>query len=509
MLQKIHLPIKQTMKDNTTQIRPPVIVVMGHIDHGKSTLLDYIRKTNITGGEAGGITQHLSAYEVAHIGKAGEKKMITFLDTPGHEAFQAIRSRGASVADIAILVVSAEDGVKPQTIEALNVIKHDSLPFVVAINKIDKSGANIERIKQNLAENDIFLEGYGGNVPWVAVSAKTGEGVPELLDLLLLVAELEELVGNPNAQAKGVIIESNLDTKKGISVTAIIKEGTLRKGEYAVAGSCISPLRILENFLGKPIQEASIGSPVSIIGWDKLPAVGSGFICIKDKKEAVRLTEENTANKVKAKVTQSDDAGKTIIPIIIKADASGSLDALVYEIGKLGNERIAPKIVISGIGPINENDIRTAGSDPLTLVIGFNSKPDPKADSLALRVGTPIYTFEIIYKLTEWLSEKMTALTPSIEIEEITGVAKVLKTFNRTKDKQVLGGRIESGTISLGEIVRIIRRDSEIARGKVKELQQSKQKATSVSEGEFGAMIEAKFDIVPGDILQCVTLVRK
>ena len=216
-------------------MRPPVVVVMGHIDHGKSTLLDYIRKSNVVDKEAGGITQHISAYEVVHK-RDGKDFNITFLDTPGHEAFKSIRSRGASVADIAVLVVSAEDGVKPQTVEALNVIKEAQMPYVVAINKIDKPGANVEKTKQNLAENDVFLEGFGGSVSWGAISAKTGEGVNELLDLLLLVAELEELTGERDAEASGIIIESNMDTKKGISVTAIIKNGTLKKGQFAVSG---------------------------------------------------------------------------------------------------------------------------------------------------------------------------------------------------------------------------------------------------------------------------------
>ncbi len=493
-------------ENNTT--RPPVIVVMGHIDHGKSTLLDYIRSTNITEKESGGITQHLSAYEVAHETKTGDKKMITFLDTPGHEAFQAIRTRGASVADIAILVVAADDGVKPQTLEALRVIQEDNIPFVVAINKIDKSGANVDRIKQNLAEHDIFVEGYGGNIPWVAISAKTGEGIPELLDLLLLVAELEDLKGNQNTHGKGIIIESNLDTKKGIAATAIMTEGTLHKGEFAVCGGSVAPLRMIENFLGKPIQEASIGTPVRIIGWDTLPPVGSTFVCIADKKDAALIAKQFTLDEKKSATREVIDERIKIIPLIVKADAAGSLDALVYEIGKIGNDRIVPKIVIAGIGPITENDIRTASTDPNTLIIGFHTKPDPKADSLALRLGISIHTFEIIYKMTEWLEEAMKNLTPSVEIEQITGVAKILKTFSRTKDKQVLGARLESGTLSLGDVVRVIRRESEITRGKIKELQQTKQKVTTVSEGEFGAMIEAKFDIVPGDYIHCVTIVR-
>ena len=252
------------MSNNTQTriVRPPVIVVMGHIDHGKSTLLDYIRNTNVVDKEAGGITQHISAYEVMHAGKDGKTYPITFLDTPGHEAFQSMRQRGALVADIAILVVSAEDGVKQQTLEALKAIRSDEIPFIVAINKIDRPGADIDRTKQNLAENDIYVEGYGGDIPFVAISAKTGEGIPELLDILLLVAELESLSADTAKNGQGIIIESNLDTKKGITATAIILDGTLRKGEFAVSGNSISPLRIVENFAGKPIESATFSSPV-------------------------------------------------------------------------------------------------------------------------------------------------------------------------------------------------------------------------------------------------------
>lgn len=489
--------------------RPPVIVVMGHIDHGKSTLLDYIRKSNVVAGEAGGITQHISAYEVLHI-KDERDHAITFLDTPGHEAFKAIRNRGARVADIAVLVVSAEDGVKPQTLEALKVILESKMPFVVAINKIDKPGANVDRTKQNLAEHDVFLEGYGGGIPWTAISAKVGTGIPELLDLLILVSELEELTADRDAPASGIIIESNLDTKKGISASVIVKNGTLKKGDVAVSGTSLAPLRMLENFLGKPIESATFSSPVRIVGWDSLPVVGSPFVSVSNKKEAVALIEKEKALSTQEDALEVFSEDLTIVPIVVKADTSGSLDAVVYEIGKLRNDRVVPKVVLSGIGPISENDIRAASTNENALIIGFHTKVDPKAESLALRSGITIYSFDIIYKLTEWLLEALTERTPSIEVEEIIGTAKILKIFSKTKDKQILGGRVESGTLSVNDSVRIFRRDLEISRGRVRELQQMKQKTSSVSEGnEFGAMIEAKFEIAPGDKVTAVTLVKK
>ena len=490
-------------------MRPPVVVVMGHIDHGKSTLLDYIRKSNVVDKEAGGITQHISAYEVVHK-RDGKDFNITFLDTPGHEAFKSIRSRGASVADIAVLVVSAEDGVKPQTVEALNVIKEAQMPYVVAINKIDKPGANVEKTKQNLAENDVFLEGFGGSVSWGAISAKTGEGVNELLDLLLLVAELEELTGERDAEASGIIIESNMDTKKGISVTAIIKNGTLKKGQFAVSGTSIAPLRIFENFLGKPISEATFSSTVRIIGWDSAPKVGAEFQGVNTKNEALEIVAKNAEAQTTSEQSAGDsESEKTVIPIVIKADSAGSLDALVYEIGKLGNDRVIPKIVLSGIGPLSENDVKSAMTKENSLLISFHTKTDSKAESLAQRLGKEIHSFDIIYKLTEWLAQAVLERTPSIEVEEAVGVAKILKTFSQSKDKQVVGGRVESGIISVGDQVRILRRDAEIVRGRVRELQQTKQKTSSVSEGEFGAMIEAKFEIAMGDKIEALTLVKR
>ncbi len=499
------------MKDKDTTIeRPPVVVVMGHIDHGKSTLLDFIRNANTVLKEAGGITQHISSYEVNHM-KDGKNHSLTFLDTPGHEAFKGIRSRGASVADIAILVVSAEDGVKPQTLEAQRVILEAKMPYIVAINKIDKPGANIDRVKQSLAENDIFLEGYGGTIPWVPVSAKVGTGIDELLGMILLVAELEGLTGNPKLPGSGIIIESNLDTKKGISASAIVKNGTLEKGGFVVSGTSFAPLRIMENFLGKPVESISFSSPVRIVGWDSLPKAGDSFISVSSKKEALLLIEAETENLKKDKNTLEESSSDALlIPIIIKTDSAGSLDALIYEIKKLRGDRIAPKIVLEGIGPVSENDIHTANTDQNSLIIAFHTKVDPKAANLAERLGMTIHSFDIIYKLTEWLAKTLEEKTPSIEVEEILGTAKVLKTFSKTKDKQILGGRVESGVLSLNDQVKIFRRDLEISRGRVRELQVMKQKTNSVSEeNEFGALIEAKFEIAPGDKIVSFTMVKK
>src|SRR3989344_5397580 len=292
--------------------RPPIVCVMGHVDHGKSTLLDYIRKTDVAGGEAGGITQKIGAYEVEHIKSSGEKKSITFLDTPGHESFAAIRARGADVADIAILVVSAEDGVKPQTMDAYLCIKKSKLPVIVAINKIDKPNADIERAKGSLAENEIYLEGFGGDIPWVAISSKTGAGVSELLELIDLVAEINNFSGETESCASGFIIEVHQDSRRGPSATVIIKNGTLKYGEVAVAGVAMSTIKIMENDKGVIIKEALMGMPVRIIGWNELPEAGSAFITLPTKKEAEALVEKNAEKikKIPEKSVPSSDENK-------------------------------------------------------------------------------------------------------------------------------------------------------------------------------------------------------
>ncbi|KND47754.1 MAG: translation initiation factor IF-2 [Parcubacteria bacterium C7867-006] len=504
----------KTIEAKATVERSPVVAIMGHIDHGKSTLLSYIRKSKEPLNEAGGITQHISAYEVEHETKEGKKQTITFIDTPGHEAFGGIRKRGASVADVAVLVVSAEDGVKPQTIEALNSIKDSHTPYVVAINKIDKPEANIDRTKQSLAENEIYVEGWGGDIPVVALSAKTGEGVPELLDMIILVAELENLTGDRNTLAEGIVIESNRDTKKGITATCIIKNGSMEKGMFIVSGVAIAPVRIMENYLGKQIDKASFSSPIRIIGWDELPIVGNRFQVFDDRnkaREAVEAEKEKIANKKSAENSPENFSNEIIIiPVLVKADTGSSLEAAINQIKKLGTETVKPQVVASGIGTISENDIRLASGTEKAVIIGFNVKVDSPAKNLAERSEIEIKTFDIIYKMTEWLEELIKTKTPKIKVEEITGRAKVLKVFSKLKDKQILGGRVETGKITLGSQVKIKRRDSEIGEGKVRELQQQKNATEEVREGsEFGAMIVSNIEIAPGDHIECIIVTEQ
>ncbi len=491
---------------------------MGHIDHGKSSLLDYIRKSNITAHEAGGITQHVSAYEVEHTGQDGIQHAITFLDTPGHEAFQALRMRGVKIADIAILVVSAEDGVKPQTLHALSCIKEAGIPYIVAINKIDKPSADIDRTKQSLAEHEIFIEGYGGDIPSVPISAKTGDGVSDLLDMMLLVAEMQELRALHDIPAEGIVLESNLDSKKGITATLIIRNGTLSQGMYVVAGESMAPVRIMENFLGKAIKTATFSSPVRIIGWDTLPTVGAPFITFAGRKEAEAYVQEVRERALEAarkkalqkQHTQGTSQERVVVPLIIKADAGGSLEALLQKIEQLHNEQVVFSVIQSGIGAVSESDVKLATGNESALVIGFHTTADPRAESLALRSGITIHSFNIIYKLLEWLETVLQERKPHVSVEESLGVARILKLFSEAKGKQVIGAKVEKGIIAVGTQVKILRRDTEIGTGKVRGMQVFKEKANEVEEGaEFGAMIETKIELAVGDRLESVRIVEK
>lgn len=523
---------------SNTISRAPVVVIMGHIDHGKSTLLDFIRKSNVVDKEVGGITQKMSAYEVLHKGKdsngkAVEKK-ITFIDTPGHESFGAIRERGASAADIAILIVSAEDGVKPQTVDAFKAIKNAKLPYIVGISKIDKDNANIDRTKISLAEHEIYVEGYGGDIPFVPFSGKTGAGIDELLDMILLVAEVENFTADPSLPAEAIVIESHRDKTRGISATLIIKNGTLETGSFIVAGQAFSPVRIMENFLNQPIKSATASSPVRVIGWNEMPTVGKFCFNFKSKKEAeahIETEKENTAPSAGLKSgngnrntngnggttngTSTDSKGDSTaeltvtLPIFIKADTSGSLEALKYEIHKIKIERVILRVIGEGLGDVQENDIKMASGKVGTMIVGFNVKADSSVKTTAEKFGVQIHLFDIIYKMSEWLETVAKERTPRSEVEEVKGTLKVLRFFSATKDKQILGCRCESGVVNVDDQVRLMRRAVEIARGRIREIQKQKSKVGEITEGECGTMVDCKMEIAPGDYLEAVHNVIK
>lgn len=496
-------------KNNQIAVRPPVVVIMGHIDHGKSTLLDYIRKTNVVDCEAGGITQCISAYEVVHKDDKGEDKKITFLDTPGHEAFSRMRERGIKMADIAILIVSAEDGVKPQTIEAWKSAVASNTPTIVAINKVDKPGANVEKTKTELAENEIYLENYGGKVPCALISAKTGEGIDELLSLILILSELENFEGDRSENASGFVIETNMDSKRGTIATLLIKNGTLKKGMTVVSENSTCATKIFEDFKGVAITEATFSSPVRLVGFDKMPRVGAEFTSFVDKKEALN-TASSWSPSAKATSRQNGDENKKVIPIVLKTDVAGMLEAIEKEIAKIQNDGAVFKIVQKGVGPVSENDMKAVAGKAEAIVIGFNVKTDKSAAELAMKQGITISFFDIIYKMTEWLTEEMEKRRPKIETTETTGQAKVLKTFSRTKERQIVGGKVVVGSIVLGGVVKILRRDNEIGTGKIVNLEKSKSKTSEVEEGtEFGMMLESKIEVAPGDIIESFSVVQK
>jgi translation initiation factor IF-2 len=483
---------------SATVKRAPIVVVMGHIDHGKSTLLDYIRQTNVVAKEAGGITQHLSAYVVTHTTSEGARESITFLDTPGHEAFQKMRLRGADVADIAILVVSAEDGVKPQTLEALASIKKAGIPFIVAINKIDKPGADIPRTQASLIEHEIYIEGMGGDIPWCGMSAKTGQGIPELLDLVILAADMAELSATPSTPATGVVIEGRLDPKRGNTATLLIKNGTLKGGHFVVSGTAMAPIRIMEDFQGKAIKEAGPATPVGIIGFTEIPAAGSTFVMVKSKKDAEESVAQARA-RAERKATQRFDL--PTIPVLIKADVLGTIDAIEHELAKFESDRIAVRVIDAAVGPITANDVQNVSATKEAIIVGFNVPVERQARDLAERLGVEIDTFSIIYELSEWLDNALKHRTPSVEEERPTGRIKLLKHFSSQKYIHVLGGRLEEGVVKARQRVRILRRDIEIGKGTIKNLQQQKSDVQQITEGEFGMQLETRAEIAPGDVL--------
>lgn len=494
--------------------RPPVVVVMGHIDHGKSTLLDYIRKTNIVAGEVGGITQHVGAYQVEHVSADGKRSALTFLDTPGHEAFCSIRERGAQAADVAVLVVSAEDGVKPQTIEAYENIKERKIPFIVAINKIDKPNANIDKARTSLGENEIYVEGWGGDIPCVPISALNGKGVPELLDMILLVAELANIKTDTTLPAEGVVVESERDARKGISSTLLIKNGTLYAGTFVVAGNAYAPVRFIENFKGEKIESAGASVPVKIYGWNAIPACGGLFMTVSSKKEAEEMIE-NFSDKEK-ELSNADNANTeeseiVTIPVIIKADVIGSLEGIEHELAKIKHDKVQLKIISRGIGHINENDIKTALSDPNIIILGFNTDPDAKAAAIIERAATPIQvkTFKIIYELTEFARATLLSKIPKEYVEETLGTLRILAVFSKEKDRQVVGGKVQSGSIKSGAEIKIMRRENEIGRGKIREVQEKKQRVDEATTGhECGLMVDAKIEITVGDKIEAVRTVE-
>ena len=488
--------------------RPPIVAVMGHIDHGKSSLLDYIRKAKVTEGEVGGITQHVSAYEAEHEHE-GVARKITFLDTPGHEAFRALRARGAQAADVAILVVAADDGVKPQTLEAYEAIQEAGTPFVVAFTKIDKNGADVEKAKYAVLEHGIYLEGLGGSISYVGISSKTGEGIPELLDLVLLTAEMAELTTDDTLPASGFVLESSQDPKQGMDATLILKDGTLSVGDFVIAGSALVPVRFIENFAGSRIPSASASQPVRVAGWSVLPPAGTPFVSTATKKEAEKVVTLPERASLRLSTLTTEEKDKTLLPLIIKADATGSIAAIKHELNKITHDRVIIRIISEGLGAVSESDVKTAQAGGATI-IAFTVSTDGSARELAERAGVGIETFSIIYDLAERVSKLVVLRAPRITEEEILGQAKILKVFSVAGVKHVLGARWESGALTLGDLVKVDRRGIPLGTMKLTNLQQVRQDVKEIHvEGEFGLQLEGKVDVAAGDTIQTYKMTEK
>ena len=509
--------LKEEEDDPSTLVpRPPVVCVMGHVDHGKTSLLDAIRSTHVTSREAGGITQHIGAYTVEAHGQ-----QITFLDTPGHEAFTAMRMRGAKSTDIAILVVAADDGVMPQTVEAINHAKAAGIEIVVAINKIDKPSANIERVKQELVEYELIPEDWGGSTIFCPVSAHTGEGIDNLLDMLLLTAEILELKANPNRRARGLVLEGRLDKGKGPVATMLVQKGTLHVGDHIAVGSCHGKIRAMVDDKGKRIQQAGPSIPVEILGLNDVPNAGDVFVSPETEKEArsfaetfIREGREKLLEETKSKMSLDDlfsqiQAGNLKeLHIIVKADVQGSVEAVKQSLMKLSNDEVVVKVIHAGVGAINESDVILASASN-AIIIGFNVRPDNQAKAVADAENVDLRLYRVIYQAIEDVEAAMKGMLDPKYEEKVIGHAEVRQTYKASDVGTIAGSYVLDGVLTRGCSVRLMRGDDMIYDGPLASLKRFKDDAKEVKEGyECGCVLEKFNDIMEGDILEAYTMVE-
>ena len=490
--------------------RPPVVVVMGHVDHGKTSLLDRIRKTDVARREKGGITQHIGASQV----ELESGKKITFLDTPGHEAFTTLRARGAKVADIAVLVVAADDGVMPQTVEAINHAKDAGIPIIVAVNKIDLPQANPDKVLRELSEHGLIPEEWGGDTPVVRVSAKTGEGIDELLEMITLVAELEELKANPKGKTKAVIIETKLDPKRGPVATAIVQNGTLKVGDIFVAGATHGRVRAMIDDKGRRLREAPPGTPVEILGFEELPEPGDILIVVPDEKTAKLLAEQRKRQKeqekLKGTALKLEEIYEKIqkgelkeLKIVLKADTIGSIEALKKALEELSTDKVKVSIIHSGVGAISESDIMLAKASG-AIVIGFNTRPNPAARKLLEEEKVDVRTYGIIYDAVEDVKKALEGLLEPEKVEELLGQAEVRATFKIKKVGTVAGCYVLEGKLVRGAKARLVREGVVIYDGEIEGLKRFKEDVKEVPKGfECGVKLKDFNDIKVGDIIEC------
>ncbi|MBQ3482523.1 MAG: translation initiation factor IF-2 [Oscillospiraceae bacterium] len=492
--------------------RAPVVVVMGHVDHGKTSLLDYIRHANVASGEAGGITQHIGAYTVEINGSP-----ITFLDTPGHEAFTSMRARGAMVTDVAILVVAADDGIMPQTVESINHAKAAGIPIVVAINKMDKVGANPERIKQQLTEYDLVSEEWGGETIICPISAKTGMGVENLLENLVLQAEVLELRANPNRAAKGTVIEARLDKGRGPIMTVLVQNGTLKLGDIIIAGTCVGRVRTMINDKGQRVTEAGPSTPVEISGLSEVPSAGDIFNAVADERMARELAEERriqqaAGSSVAKKVSLEDlfsqiQAGEMkTLNLIVKADVQGSAEAVKASLEKISNEEVRVKVIHSAVGAINESDVMLAATSG-AIIVGFNVRPDNAARDSAARSNVDMRMYRVIYDCINEIEAAMKGMLAPKFRENIIGHAEVRETYKVSKVGTICGCYCQDGKIQRGCQVRVLRDNIVIHEGELASLRRFKDDVKEVAAGyECGMQIEKFNDVKIGDIIECFVM---
>ena len=511
--------LKEDEEDETLMVkRPPVVCVMGHVDHGKTSLLDAIRKTNVISGEAGGITQHIGAYVVNY---NGEK--ITFLDTPGHEAFTAMRMRGAQATDIAILVVAADDGVMPQTVEAISHAKAAGISIIVAVNKIDKPSANVEKVKQELAEYELLAEDWGGDTVFVPVSAHTGEGLEQLLEMVLLTAEMNELKANPNRKARGVVIEAKLDKGRGPVATVLVQKGTLHAGDAVAIGSSYGRIRAMVADNGEKIKEAGPSTPVEILGLNNVPNAGEILMSTKNEKEARNIAETFInegreklleGSKAKAKMTLDDvfsqiQAGNLKeLNIIVKADVQGSVEAVKQSLVKLSNDEVVVKVIHGGVGAINESDV-TLASASSAIIIGFNVRPDNTAKEIADREDVDVRLYRVIYQAIEDVEAAMKGMLDPIYEEKVIGHAEIRQLFKSSGVGMIAGSYILDGTFQRGCKVRISREGTQIFEGDLASLKRFKDDVKEVKAGyECGLVFDGFSEFKELDIVEAYIMVE-
>jgi translation initiation factor IF-2 len=492
--------------------RPPVVTIMGHVDHGKTTLLDAIRKSAVVDTEAGGITQHIGAYQVKHDGR-----LVTFLDTPGHEAFTALRARGAKVTDIAVLVVAADDGVMPQTVESINHARAAQVPIVVAVNKIDRPEANPTRVRQELVAYELQPEEWGGTTQYADVSAKENQGMDDLVEKILLVADAElELTANPKAEASGPIIESRLDVGRGPAATMLVARGTLHVGEAIVAGDAWGKVRALYNYRGEKVKEAGPGTPVEILGFDKPPAAGEhGHVVENDRQarhlaglRAQRVRAEQFARSAKKGVsleelfTRIEEGGVQELNIIIKGDVQGSVEAVVGELAKIKHPEVAVNVIHTGIGAITESDIMLASASN-AIVAGFNVRPNAEARALAEREGVDLRTYRVIYQLTEDIQQALVGMLAPEQVEESLGEAEVRELFRASRLGVIAGCYVTRGVIRRNSKIRVVREGAIVYETTIASLKRFKDDVREVQEGfECGILLENFNDVKEGDVLE-------